>query len=130
MRQRGFTLAELLIALVVIAILAAVAVPGYRKTTERQFWQQAQDLLLTIYSGERAFSFANNGNYLAVPAGSPIGTWRQIFMDTPDTAQIVYQVTLPTATQFIAKATRNDGSGRNMTINEQRTLNLAGWPQP
>jgi prepilin-type N-terminal cleavage/methylation domain-containing protein len=135
MRRHGFTLMELLIVLVVIAILAAMAVPGYRKTSERQFWQQAQDLLLTIYSGERAYSFANNGNYFAVPPGSPIATWRTIFMDSPDTPQIVYRVQINAGCGvilpcFLARATRNDGSGRNMTINNSRTLNMGAWPQP
>jgi len=132
MRRRGLTLAELLIALVVIAILAAVALPGYRKTIERQFWQQAQDMLLTIYSGERAFFFANNV-YQAVPKGAPLATWRTIFMDDPNTAAISYVVAtagcgLPPC--FIATAKRNDGTGRNMSVKNDRVLNLAGWPQP
>jgi prepilin-type N-terminal cleavage/methylation domain-containing protein len=132
MGRKGLTLTELLIVLVVLEILAGIAMPGYRKTIERQLWQEAQNVLVTIYSGERAYWFANNSTYLPIPAGSPLATWRQIFMDRPDTAQITYQVIQANWNPniFIATATRNDGSGRNMFIDGDRNLNLNTWPQP
>jgi len=51
MRARGFTLLEVLIAVAVIAIVAAVALPQYGRAVQRSYWRTARDLLQTIYSG-------------------------------------------------------------------------------
>ena len=51
----GMTLTEVLIAVSIVAILASLALPQYRKKLEVNYRQQAQDLLTTIYYGERAF---------------------------------------------------------------------------
>ena len=132
--RAGFTLIEVMVTVAIILIMAAVAIPQYGRVVERHYWRQAQDLLLTIYSGERAYSFVNSSKYLPVPAGSLMATWRTIFMDDPQIGAVPpinYVVTTAAGnTTFVATATRNDGSGRNITINQNRVVNTGAWPQP
>lgn len=119
----GVTLTELLITVLIMSILAAIALPQYRKTMEVNYHQQAQDLLTTIYYGERAYRLANNKFV------DPAGTWSAIFMDNPAVGApppITYAVTAANTTTFTATATRAAGSGMcagdAMTLNENRSF--------
>ena len=118
----GFTLAELMIAVAIVAILAGMALPQYRKTTELSYKQAAQDLIQTIYYGERAYFMANS-KYT-----DPAGNWGKIYMENPNVASIpvAYTVTPNGAfTAFTATATRGPGglcSGRVLTIDQTRTV--------
>ena len=118
----GVTLIEVLIAVSIVAILAAMAVPQYRKTLEVNYRQQAQDILTTIYYGERAYRLANNK--FVVPA-----SWSDIFMDDPHAGApppIDFAVTAAAANTFTATATRAAGSGscasQTVSIDETRTM--------
>ena len=126
-RQTGFTLMELLITVIAIALLAAVALPQYTKAVERSRWQTAQDLLQTIYSGEQVYQVAKSA---FVDADACATAWRCIYMDNPNTATspVAYEVSAAAAKTFSAKATRK--AGVFMTIDENRTLNTASWPMP
>ena len=60
--KRGFTLIELLVVVVIIAILAAVAVPQYNKAVEKSRAAQAIALLRTAYE-HAAFYYMQHGVY-------------------------------------------------------------------
>ncbi len=117
---------EVLITVTIIAILASVALPQYRKTLEVTYRQQAQDLLTTLYYGERAYRLGNNK--FVVPA-----TWQDIFMDDPQVGvppPITYAVTAAAASTFTAEATRAAGSGvcasKVLSIDQSRKI-TGGW---
>ena len=126
----GFTLIELLLTVVILGVLAAFAVPGYRRVIERGYWRQAQDLLLTIYYGERAYFLINDQYYGPLGAGSSMAQWRTIHTDNPNLGSppsVTFSVTAGgsgSAATFSATATRSDGlcSGATLKINETRTL--------
>ena len=123
----GMTLMELMITVAIVAILATVGLPQYGKTMERNYRQQAQDLLTTIYYGERAYRLANNK--FVVPA-----TWSDLFMDNPEVGAsppITFAVTAAAANTFQATATRVGGmcGGQTMTIDENRTF-AGAWLGP
>lgn len=108
----------------IVGILAAIALPGYVRTKERSYWQEAESILLAIYAGERAY-FLINDAYRTVAAGASMSEWRTINMDNPNLSSIPvsYGVTAAGAA-FTATATRSGGpcSGSTRTINENRVL--------
>src|SRR5258706_16409674 len=52
-RRRGFTISEVLVVVLIIAILMVIAVPHYIKTSEQSKADQAQALLAMIASDNR-----------------------------------------------------------------------------
>ena len=137
MQARGVTLTELLMVVVIIAILATAAIPGYRRAAERGYWRGAQDVLRTIYAGEQVY-FTMNDQFLNNP--TTLAQWREIYMDDPNVSSpmpVTFSVTAagvgPGAT-FTASA---DRGGQVMTLNDLNTLctgppdsACGSWPLP
>lgn len=92
-KTRGFTLIELMIALVIVAILASIALPSYRESVKRGNRRAAQSVMMEIVNREHQYFIANrayaskaalnytlppevSGNYsfdIALDAGPPPG---------------------------------------------------------
>ena len=122
----GFTLAELMVTVAIVSILAAIAIPQYQKTIRRGHRQAAKDILRTIYAGEQVYK-ATNGQFIP---RSATDDWSVIFMDNPNAAgsplPVTFTVTAPTADTFTATAT---SAGKSCTINEAKTF-TGTWDIP
>ena len=116
--RSGFTLLELMIALIIVTILASMAIPGFSRAIEKTKVRDAQGTLAAIYTAEKIYrldqdsygtgSDLSNNNYLSDPnAGNT--TW-------------VFTVTIPAppAATFTATAQRTGGNynGQTITVTE------------
>ena len=113
-KESGFTLTEILIVVVILAILAALVLPRFSPQGERARASEATAILSSIRQGEEAY-FLENGVYLAFTGTST--NWGSVGMQNPNgNGFFGYVVNIPAGgATFAARATRNatsDSSGQ------------------
>ena len=115
-RQKGFTLIELMIVVVIIGILAALAIPRFMQATVKAKESEAKTVLKQIYTLERVYR-QENGAYTLVVA--------DIGFLQPTNSKYVYSVSAAAGNTFTAQAAP-DGSDVDLTttftINENGTI--------
>jgi type IV pilus assembly protein PilA len=62
-REGGFTLIELLVVILIIAILAAIAIPVFLKQREKAWKEQVESALKNSATAQESYSTDNNGLY-------------------------------------------------------------------
>ncbi len=58
-QQKGFTLIELVVTMVIVAILAAIAIPTYRDSIRKSKRRAAQSVMMDYASREQQYFVAN-----------------------------------------------------------------------
>ncbi len=112
-RAKGFTLTEILVTVTIIALLAAIAIPGFTKTIEKAKAGQAITYLRLIRTAEK-INYSRNKTYVpdTWTSGanvSSIATIRSGLGVELSDADWTFTVT-PVAASFTATAKRTSGS--------------------
>ena len=97
--ERGFTLLELLMVVIIIGILAAIALPQYTRTTERARVGEALQMLAALRGAEQRWSAQNGGAFT--------GTVANLDVTPTNSATWTYDVTTTHSTATKAAAPHN-----------------------
>lgn len=63
--EKGFTLIELLVVILIIAILAAVAIPTFLNQRGKAYDSNAQSMVKDMQTAEETYATSDNGTYTA-----------------------------------------------------------------
>ncbi len=141
MRRQAFTLIELMIVAIVIALLATLALVQYHQLQERALWDKARTTLLRIYAGEMAY-IQENGQAKTLTTGAGPAAWQTLLIDDPESYDggggpiLVYDITSSGVPEnFLATAYYKGFIGTRQTIDEDKVFCASGggvcnWVRP
>lgn len=113
---RGFTLIELMIAVAIVAILAAVALPSYQSSVRKSRRADAIATMQQLQQAQERFR-ANNATYSGdIGAAADKIPIAGAAASTPKTSPDGYytlELSLPTATSYVIKATPTTKGGQD-----------------
>lgn len=91
----GFTLIELMIVVVILAILFGIAIPSYKDYVRKAARAQAKAKILDIAQAEERY-FTNHGTYLAFSYASPPSAtgWADYAYSGGDSGSRKYEITV------------------------------------
>lgn len=101
-REGGFTLIELLVVIIIIAILAAIAIPVFLRQREKGWRAQMQSALKNAATAEESYATQNNGGYTAVQANLD----NEGYKANAD-VNLTFGTTVEDATSFCLEATHD-----------------------
>lgn len=121
-RPSGFTLIELMIAVAIVGILAAIAYPSYQEQVRKGRRADAMAQMVTLAQAYERY-YTSNNTYVGFWATVPTA---QRNSPTQGTAYYVLDATTETRTAFTITATRQSAGGQSSDRCGNLTLTHAG----
>jgi type IV pilus assembly protein PilE len=115
-REKGFTLIEILVTVLILGALAAVAIPGFTKAKAKAEKDQAVAYLRTVRTSMRMY-YGKWKTYLPLANTSAI---KNVLGAETQGANYSFAVAAPTSATFTATATRSSDS-KTVTLNQDGT---------
>ncbi|MGB2804147.1 MAG: type II secretion system protein [Candidatus Zixiibacteriota bacterium] len=120
--QKGYTLIELFVVVVIIGVIAALAIPRFMQSTAKTKQGEAQLILKQVYEMQRAYRqekdsyYPSNGSTIVVQPG---GTFGPLGVELMPSARYSYSLTA-NRTSFVATAGSRDANG----LDDDATLDV------
>lgn len=111
--DKGFTLVELLVVIVIIGILIAIAIPAFLRFRERGWESQAESDLKTSVTAAEAYNIGNGGSY----AGLDEAALKANGLNQPAGSTVVVDVTAQSVNGYsITSCNTRGGTGFRVTL--------------
>jgi type IV pilus assembly protein PilA len=118
--EGGFTLIELLVVVLIIAILAAIAIPVFLRQREKAYAADVQSTLRNAATAAESWATENGGDYTGLAASSD-------FTDVRHPTTQVLTVAAANATGYCINITESRLTGKTYGVG--RFLSTVGKPE-
>jgi type IV pilus assembly protein PilE len=100
--ERGFSLTELMVVIVIIGLLALIAIPRFLTVTSKAKMTEAKIMLKQVYTLQQAYYYENDAYSNDLSA---IGFEQNKLITEGGNARYIITIEKATPTEFIARAT-------------------------
>jgi prepilin-type N-terminal cleavage/methylation domain-containing protein len=116
-RQRAFTLMEMLVVIVIIGILGTLSITHFMGSQESALDKEAYSNLKLIAAAEKIYRM-EAGEYVAAGNETAINTALRLMLPTGATRKWRYSVTRPGGVNTFEARSNRTGVTRNYTMNQ------------